>query len=40
MLGRIDKGIKVSKVVGEEVFIEGRDKPITKISLERHCSFS
>jgi hypothetical protein len=34
-IGDIDKKIKITKVVGDEVFIEGRDKPITKINIER-----
>ena len=34
-VGKIDKEIKITKIVGEEIFIQGRDKPVTKISLER-----
>jgi hypothetical protein len=32
---QIDKNIKIYKIVGEEIFIDGRTAPITKISLEK-----
>ena len=37
---KIDKEIKIQKIVGEEVFVEGRSKPITKINLEKMLTSS
>lgn len=35
IIQKIDKSFKISKIVGEQIFIEGRDNPITKINLEK-----
>lgn len=35
LVSKIDKDIKITKIVGEEVYVDGRTKPISKISLEK-----
>lgn len=35
LVTKIDKSIKITKIVGEEIFVEGRSKPVTKNILEK-----
>ncbi len=37
---KIDKTIKITKIVGEEIFVQGRTAPITKTALEKMLSSS